>query len=63
MRSADPESLVPLARAAGIQQLDVCSDPHYAFTQAQGLLGPEEMLVLTGSIYFAGEMRPLLMLE
>ena len=63
MRSADPESLVPWARAAGIQQLDVCSDPHSAVKQARGLLGAEDMLVLTGSIYFAGEIRPHLMLE
>ncbi len=57
IRSADPESLVPLAGAAGIEKVEACDDPAEAVARARGLRGAQELLVLTGSIYFAGEIR------
>jgi dihydrofolate synthase/folylpolyglutamate synthase len=57
VRSADPEALVPLANAEGIEKVDTSPDPHSAFAHALALRAAGELLVLTGSIYFAGEIR------
>ncbi len=60
LRSAPPETLAPLARAAGIETVATCSDPRQALERARAWLRPGEMLVLTGSIYLAGALRPCL---
>ena len=56
-RSADPAALAPLARAAGIPGLETRDDPAAALARAQELRSDGDLLVLTGSIYLAGEIR------
>lgn len=57
LRSEDPEALAPLAWAAGIEQVETCSQPGEALKQARRWLAPGELLVLTGSVYLAGAVR------
>jgi dihydrofolate synthase/folylpolyglutamate synthase len=60
-RSSNPESLEPLAWACGIEDVEVVPDPRAALQQALRRLGPDERLLVTGSIYLAGALRPLLL--
>lgn len=57
LRSESPEALAALARAAGIEQVVVRSDPKRALAWAREQLCPGEALVLTGSVYLAGALR------
>ncbi len=59
-RSRDPETLEPLAWACGIEQVEVVPDPPVALERARQALEPGELLVVTGSFYLAGALRPLL---
>ena len=60
LRSQNPDALVPLARAAGIETVETCADPAEALKRAREALQPGELLVVTGSVYLAGAVRPLL---
>jgi dihydrofolate synthase/folylpolyglutamate synthase len=60
VRSLAPEVLVGLARAAGIEDVEPHARPVDALRRAMELAGPDELVVLTGSVYFAGAVRPLL---
>ncbi len=60
VRSLNPEVLMPLARAAGIEEVEQQARPGDALRRALELAGPDELVVLTGSVYFAGAVRPLL---
>lgn len=56
-RSRDPAELRALAEAAGLSQVVVCSDPSEAVDRVAELRAPDELGVLTGSVYFAGAIR------
>ncbi len=60
VRSLAPEVLNALARAAGIAEVESSAQPMDALQRARELAGPDELVVLTGSVYFAGALRPLL---
>ena len=60
VRSLAPEVLVPLARSAGIEKVEPHAQPEDALRRGLELAGPDELVVLTGSVYFAGAVRPLL---
>ena len=59
-RSRDPETLEPLAWACGIEQVEVEPNPAAALERGRQALEPGELLVVTGSFYLAGALRPLL---
>ena len=60
-RSWRPEELAALARAAGIDAVEVCGDPVEAVARARALAAPDDMVVATGSFYFAGAVRDALL--
>jgi dihydrofolate synthase/folylpolyglutamate synthase len=60
VRSLAPESLVPLAWAAGIEQVEAVRDPHRALARARARRQPTDLLVVSGSLYLAGRLRPAL---
>jgi dihydrofolate synthase/folylpolyglutamate synthase len=60
IRSFDPEHLAALAWAAGIESVESVPDPKRALAAARELMEPDDLLVVAGSIYLAGELRPLL---
>ena len=60
VRSIAPEQLLALARASGIENVEAVADPAAALLRAGEIAGPEDLLVVTGSVYFAGAVRPQL---
>ena len=60
LRSTDPDALEPLARAAGIAQVEAIPEPKAALDRARELAGEGNLVVITGSLYLAGALRPLL---
>ncbi len=57
-RAANPEDIRRMARPY-IQKCYVISDPAAAIREARNLAGPEDMICITGSLYFAGEVKQL----
>jgi dihydrofolate synthase/folylpolyglutamate synthase len=57
-RGADPETLRQLGKPY-IQKQYVIPDPKLAIQQAQSLAAPEDVICITGSLYFAGEVKEL----
>ncbi|HOV88017.1 MAG TPA: folylpolyglutamate synthase/dihydrofolate synthase family protein [Syntrophobacteraceae bacterium] len=57
-RAANPEELRRLARSY-IRKHYVIPDPASAIQQAKLLAGPEDLICITGSLYFAGEVKEL----
>ena len=60
VRSIAPEELLALARSSGIENVEAVADPAAALLRAGEIAGPEDLLVVTGSVYFAGAVRPQL---
>jgi dihydrofolate synthase/folylpolyglutamate synthase len=63
-RSADPEHLVDLLRRAGSvsdRSIGVYATPAEAWRQAQADAGDADLICITGSVFLAGELRPLIM--
>ncbi|MBP8644752.1 MAG: bifunctional folylpolyglutamate synthase/dihydrofolate synthase [Syntrophobacteraceae bacterium] len=58
VRAANPEELRRLARSY-IRKHYVIPDPASAIEQAKHLAGPEDLICITGSLYFAGEVKEL----
>lgn len=56
-RSADPSALLPLARAAGIDKVEIDDVPVGALERARALRSAGDLIVVTGSVYLAGEIR------
>ncbi|MBW2412921.1 MAG: hypothetical protein JRG76_00305 [Deltaproteobacteria bacterium] len=56
-RSIDTGELEALARACGVARVEVCEDPLEAAERVRSECAPDEIGVLTGSIYFAGAVR------
>ena len=59
-RSMHPEDLVPLVRASGIEHVEAVPEPVAALARAVELADPDDLIVVTGSFYFAGAVRALL---
>ena len=59
-RSLDPDALLPMAWASGIDHVEANGDPAGALARASALAGPDDLIVVSGSFYFAGALRPLL---
>jgi dihydrofolate synthase / folylpolyglutamate synthase len=57
-RAANPEALRRLARPY-LQRLYVISDPESAIQQAKSLAASGDVICITGSLYFAGEVKEL----
>ncbi len=58
-RAADPEALAAVARTLGITA-EVSANPAQALQHALDATPPNSLLVLAGSLYLVGELRPLL---
>lgn len=59
-RSADPEAVAELARAAGIRDVRVEPDPLHALAGARKQSGDQRGVLVTGSLYLVGVVRPAL---
>ncbi len=59
-RAADPEDLVEKCKAVTSAPVRTEPDISRAFALARSLVGENEMLVITGSLYLAGEVKRLL---
>jgi len=59
-RSVAPEQLAEWLRAAGDIPHTLCAEPRQAVELARGLAGVEDLICVTGSIFLAGELRPVL---
>lgn len=57
-RSIDPAELEPLAWACGIEIVECEPNPHAALARARALAAPGEGIVVAGSVYLAGLLRP-----
>jgi len=57
VRSLDPEELEAMAWASGIEDVSACELPREAWTRALERAGPEDLIVVTGSVYLAGALR------
>jgi dihydrofolate synthase / folylpolyglutamate synthase len=62
-RSTPPEQLAALLRAAGGPAATLCQSPAAAWQCARQMAGPDDLICVTGSVFLAGEMRPLLLGE
>jgi dihydrofolate synthase / folylpolyglutamate synthase len=59
-RSVPPECLADLLRANGGLPSMICPTPRDAYQAARAAATPDDVIVITGSVFFAGELRPLL---
>ncbi len=57
-RAASPDEIRKMARPY-IQKCYVISDPGSAIQEAKNLAGPDDLICITGSLYFAGEVKQL----
>jgi dihydrofolate synthase/folylpolyglutamate synthase len=60
-RSLPPDQLAGLLRAACDLPATVCPGPADAWRAARDRAGPDDLICITGSVYLAGELRPLLL--
>ena len=58
-RAANPEELAARARAYGVETV-VEADVARALGRAQALAGPQDRIVVTGSLYTVGEAKEAL---
>jgi dihydrofolate synthase/folylpolyglutamate synthase len=59
-RSTPPEQLADLLRASGDLPFTICPSAAEAWQAARELARPDDLICVTGSVYLAGELRPLL---
>jgi dihydrofolate synthase/folylpolyglutamate synthase len=57
VRAIDPTELGAAARAAGFERVEEIEDPLRAVRRARALCSADDVLVATGSFYFAGAVR------
>jgi dihydrofolate synthase/folylpolyglutamate synthase len=62
-RSAAPEDLADLVRRAADVNVSLHATPEDAWRVARGMTGPDDLLCITGSVFLAGELRPLMLGE
>ncbi len=60
-RAVPPEKLAEVLRAVSDLPHTVCGDPAAAWEQARAAARPEDVICVTGSVFLAGELRPLLL--
>jgi dihydrofolate synthase/folylpolyglutamate synthase len=60
-RSVSPEDLESLVRQAGQMPCSLHATPAQAWAAARRAAGPGDLVCITGSVFLAGELRPLLM--
>jgi dihydrofolate synthase/folylpolyglutamate synthase len=59
-RSADPVAVSGMLRELGKTRIDVHPGPEDAWRAAWGLAGPDDGIAVAGSVFLAGELRPLM---
>jgi dihydrofolate synthase/folylpolyglutamate synthase len=59
-RSVSAEKLAELLRANGHLPVTLCPTPPEAYRAARAAAAPDDVIVITGSVFLAGELRPLL---
>jgi dihydrofolate synthase / folylpolyglutamate synthase len=59
-RSVPPEQLAGLLRDNGALPATVCPTPGEAYRAALAATDEKDILCITGSVFLAGELRPLL---
>jgi dihydrofolate synthase/folylpolyglutamate synthase len=59
-RGVAPETLAGLLRAAGNLPFTLCPNPAAALQTARAAASPNDLICITGSVFLAGEVRPLL---
>jgi dihydrofolate synthase/folylpolyglutamate synthase len=57
-RSADPAMVANILRELGRTAVDIHAGPEEAWQAARKLAGPEDGIVIAGSVFLAGELRP-----
>jgi dihydrofolate synthase/folylpolyglutamate synthase len=62
-RSADPEKLAGWLAEAGNVQVTITPTPLDAWRQARDAAGPDDLICITGSVFLAGELRPVVLAE
>jgi dihydrofolate synthase/folylpolyglutamate synthase len=62
-RSVPPDQLAGLLRAACDLPAALCPTPADAWRAARDRAGPDDLICITGSVFLAGELRPLLLEE
>ncbi len=60
-RAAKPEALASIARGLGCPKVRTEPGTAQAFRLALAATAPDEMLLITGSLYLAGDLRPLIL--
>jgi dihydrofolate synthase / folylpolyglutamate synthase len=60
-RGVPPDQLAGLLRAACDLPATVCPAPADAWRAARDRAGPDDLICITGSVFLAGELRPLLL--
>jgi dihydrofolate synthase/folylpolyglutamate synthase len=60
-RSTPPEQMPALLPADGAPPFTICDTPAEAYAEARAAAGPDDLLCITGSVYLAGELRPLVL--
>jgi dihydrofolate synthase / folylpolyglutamate synthase len=63
VRSLEPLALARALERAGIAAVECAEGPLAALARARALARPDEWIVLTGSVYFAGALRGALLAE
>jgi dihydrofolate synthase/folylpolyglutamate synthase len=59
-RSVSPERLAELLRTSGDLPYTICPTPADAYRAARAAAGADDLICITGSVFLAGELRPLL---
>jgi dihydrofolate synthase/folylpolyglutamate synthase len=59
-RGVAPERLAELLRASGGLPYTLCASPADAYQTARAVAAVDDVLCITGSVFLAGELRPLL---
>jgi dihydrofolate synthase/folylpolyglutamate synthase len=62
-RSVSPEDLARLLPADAKWDWTLCATPDDAWYAAQAAAGPNDLICVTGSVFLAGEIRPLLITD
>ncbi len=60
LRGVPPEHLADLLPAEAGLGVTLCATPAQALAEAKARAGPEDMICIAGSVFLAGELRPLL---
>jgi dihydrofolate synthase/folylpolyglutamate synthase len=59
-RAVPPEQLADILRQASVLPFSLHSSPAEAWQSARAAAGPDDLICITGSVFLAGELRPML---